>query len=143
MTDGGTDTGVAGDTAGLTMTGSGAGRDIAPGLVGRDGCRGDFAPDNSADDGERVVTLGVSITVAVKFVLSAGGSLTGEDVVVFVWAVLALASAILSAVLRRDFFRCSIRASSSLIFLTKSFTSPALYQIESNQQWIKIKYERA
>lgn len=90
MTDGGTDTGPAGGAgdAGLTVAGSGA--EVAPGLVGRDGCREDFAPDNSADDGDKVgVGAGASIAIAAEFVFSAGGSLAGEgarvgeDVTVF------------------------------------------------------------
>lgn len=76
LTGGGTG---AGDVAGLTVMGSGAGDEVAPGLAGRDGCRGDFAPDNSADDGERVEELGVSTAAGVGFEFSVGGSFAGED----------------------------------------------------------------
>lgn len=67
----------------------------------------------------------VSLGVAGSLMGDAGAG-TGAGTAIAAALAFALANAIRSAVRASVFLRWSIRASSSFIFLTKSFTSPAL-----------------
>lgn len=141
-TGGGTTAGVGIGAAKAKTTGAGAGVGIGsggggglegavPGFAGKDGCRSAVAVAVGAVAG--TVARGPATLIGVTFSwMLAGGA--GDAAADAATAAFARACAILSAVLASCFLRCSILASSILIFLTKSWTSPGLKRRKIRQR---------
>jgi len=102
-----------------------------PGFGGSEGWRGEFAePDDGPFIGRGECSVVEETSIGDSLLVIGFGSLLslvgGTNVAAFAAAAFAFACASRSAVFVRVFFLSSIRASSCLIFFTKSLTLPGL-----------------